>query len=104
MTNLSDLFIGAVNTDTIAVLDYDDGMFGATDTFAGSDSDVLLLDGAEGREIDADETFETAADDADVIAVAADSDVTFDVSDDSFDADDDADLIGDAHDDFLFID
>jgi len=104
MTYLNDLFIGAVNTDSIAVLDYDDSMYGGAETFSGADSDVLLLDGADAHSFDADEGFE-AADDADVISASADSDMTFDVSDDNFDADDEADLVGGGHDDdFLFVD
>lgn len=89
----NDLFIGAVTTDSLAIIGDDEVMFGAAGTFEGADSDVLACGGAQDHVIEVDEAFSTA-EDADVVSGGDDSAMNFDCDDaDSFEADD-ADVIG----------
>ena len=90
----NDLFIGAVTTDSLAMIGDDEAMFGAEGTFAGADSNVLACDGAQDHMIEIDEAF-TAADDADILSGADDSDVIFDCDENDGFYGDDADIIGD---------
>ena len=97
MNHTTDLFIGAVNTDSLAMPGGDEALFVAEGTFAGADSDVLHCGDAGDHAIEIEETFAMSGDD-DVLATSADSDLVFDVAEEGFDGDDTDVIHGDVWD------
>lgn len=86
-TATSDLFIGAVDSDTLVLIGEDEAMFGAEGTFAGAESDVLAWGGSIDHPIEIEDAL-PAGEEHDVLSTSADSDIVFDVADDRFEADD----------------
>lgn len=89
----NDLFIGAVTTDSLAIIGDDEVLLGAAGAFEGADSDVLVCDGAQDHAIEIDEAF-SDAEETDLVWGGGDSAMLFDCDDAAALDDDDADVIG----------